>query len=51
MQKNENCGVLKGIIIACHHMPTWWVARDFSPTIASEFSHKACNCCMPLLFI
>ena len=30
MQKKENYGVLKGIIIACHHIPTWWVTCDFS---------------------
>ena len=51
MQKNENCGVLKGIIIARHHTPTWWVACDFSHAIVSEFSDEACDCCMSLFFI
>ena len=51
MQKNENCGVLKAIIIARHHTPTWWVACDFLHVIASEFSDKACDCRTHLLFI
>ena len=51
MQKNENCGVLKGIIIAHYLMPTWWVACDFSHAIASEFSDEACDCCTLLLFM
>ena len=28
--KRKKTGVLKGIIIAHHHTPTWWVACDFS---------------------
>ena len=51
MQKNENCGILKKIIIAHYLMPTWWVACDFSHAIASEFSDEACDCCTLLLFI
>ena len=51
MQKNENCGVVKGIIIARHHTPAWWEARDFSHAIASEFRDEACDCRTPLLFI
>ena len=51
MQNNENCGVLKRIIIARQHMPTWWVVCDFSDVIAFEFSDKMCDCCMLLLFI
>ena len=47
--------VLKGIIIACHHIPTWMVAWDFSHVyIASEFCGKSCDCYMshlPLFFI
>ena len=51
MQNNENCGVLKRIIIARQHMPTWWVVCDFSDVIAFEFSDKMCDCCTLLLFI
>ena len=41
--------VLKGIIIAPHHMPTWHVT--FHASIASEFCSKACDCHTPLFFI
>ena len=49
-KRKKNCSVLEEIIIACNHTSTWWVACNFSHSIASEFRDKARKCCMPLFF-
>ena len=49
-QNKENCVVLKGIIIARHHTPTWWMACDFSHVYSLWISWQGVRLSHALVF-